>query len=240
MSLICRRFREMYTTEDTLFIPFGTNELDDSGDAEFRLASPHRDHCTMTALLRSTKPYVNPPPSGHHIRRRGQGRAGRLGRLETAVSRLETDTSTLKADVTTLKADVLTLKTDVSTLKTDVATLKTDVATLKTDVSTLKTDVSTLKTDVSLLKDGVSDIRVAIAKLDAKLDFGALRAEIQRTHTDIYKWIATIVVAGAGLAFAVYSGLNAGTSATDQASLQSQYHRSPSAPGFAPPPAPTR
>ncbi|ALD90033.1 hypothetical protein CR3_0784 [Cupriavidus gilardii CR3] len=109
-----------------------------------------------------------------------------------------------------LEQSVTRLEGDVSMLKTDVSTLKADVSSLKTDVSSLKTDVSSLKTDVAHLTTSVADIQTTLTRLDAKLDLGEIRASVERAHTDIYKWVATLAISVAALGFAAYAGLKAG------------------------------
>lgn len=102
------------------------------------------------------------------------------------------------------------LEQSVARLEGDVSMLKTDVSTLKTDVSSLKTDVSSLKTDVAHLTTSVADIQTTLTRLDAKLDLGDIRASVERAHTDIYKWVATLAISVAALGFAAYAGLKAG------------------------------
>ncbi|MCD9119930.1 hypothetical protein [Cupriavidus sp. UGS-1] len=98
----------------------------------------------------------------------------------------------------------------IDRLEQSVARLEGDVSTLKTDVSSLKTDVSSLKTDVAHLTTSVADIQTTLTRLDAKLDLGDIRASVERAHTDIYKWVATLAISVAALGFAAYAGLKAG------------------------------
>ncbi|MFT0533968.1 hypothetical protein ACMHYJ_14235 [Castellaniella hirudinis] len=61
--------------------------------------------------------------------------------------------------------------------------------------------------DVASLKDGLSDVKVAVASLDAKLDITGIRATVEKSHTDIYKWVATLAISLIGLSAAVYFGV---------------------------------
>lgn len=69
-----------------------------------------------------------------------------------------------------LEADVAQLKSDVAQLKSDVGQLKSDVAQLKSDVAQLKSYVADLKVDVGQLKKDMVDVKVAIAKIDERMD----------------------------------------------------------------------
>lgn len=97
----------------------------------------------------------------------------------------------------------------IERLEQSVTRLEVDVSILKTDVSTLKTDVSTLKTDVATLATSVAGIETTLTRLDAKLDLGDIRASVERAHTDIYKWVATLAISVAALGLAAYAGLKA-------------------------------
>ncbi|MBB1628909.1 hypothetical protein A9974_27085 [Achromobacter sp. UMC71] len=88
-------------------------------------------------------------------------------------------------------------------IERDVDTLKGDVNTLKGDVNTLKGDVNTLKADVNTLKGDVSAVKTTLASIDSKLDIGSIRASVERAHTDIYKWIVSIIA----VIGAIYFGL---------------------------------
>jgi archaellum component FlaC len=88
----------------------------------------------------------------------------------------------------------------------DVSSLKVDVSILKVDVSILKSDVSTLKSDVSIIKSDISFLKTSIASIDAKLDIAGIRATVQKAHTDIYKWVATLAIT----VIAVMSSLDLG------------------------------
>ncbi|MNK89571.1 hypothetical protein D3C87_1095850 [compost metagenome] len=68
-------------------------------------------------------------------------------------------------------------------------------------------DVSTLRIDVGTIKDGLTDLRIGIAELNAKFNIGEIRANVEKSHTDIYKWIATLALGVIGLGSAILFGM---------------------------------
>ncbi|WPQ34348.1 hypothetical protein [Achromobacter xylosoxidans] len=68
-------------------------------------------------------------------------------------------------------------------------------------------DVATLKSDVGTIKDGLSDLKIGIAELNAKFNIGEIRANVEKSHTDIYKWIATLALSAIGVAVAIIVGI---------------------------------
>lgn len=74
---------------------------------------------------------------------------------------------------------------------------------IEKDVDTLKSDVNTLKGDVNTLKGDVIAVKTTLASIDAKLDIGGIRASVEKAHTDIYKWIVSIIA----VIGAIYFGL---------------------------------
>ncbi|RIQ16065.1 hypothetical protein D0850_16265 [Bordetella avium] len=68
-------------------------------------------------------------------------------------------------------------------------------------------DVATLKSDVGSIKDGLSDLKIGIAELNAKFNIGEIRANVEKSHTDIYKWIATLALSAIGAAVAIFVGI---------------------------------
>ncbi|MFY2845620.1 hypothetical protein ACOTJF_28435 [Achromobacter ruhlandii] len=68
-------------------------------------------------------------------------------------------------------------------------------------------DVATLKSDVGTIKDGLSDLKIGIAELNAKFNIGEIRANVEKSHTDIYKWIATLALSAIGVAVAIIVGM---------------------------------
>lgn len=101
-------------------------------------------------------------------------------------------------------------------------------------IDRLEGSVARLEADVSSLKDGLSEIKIALVKLDAKLDIGAIREGVEKAHTDIYKWVATIAISVAGLGFAIYSGLKATAPASPPISPVAQ-QTGPAAPALVAP-----
>ncbi|WP_345245766.1 hypothetical protein [Pigmentiphaga soli] len=77
---------------------------------------------------------------------------------------------------------------------------------IEVDVGLLKNDVGALKSDVGSLKSDVGSIRATLAGLDAKMDIASIRSAMEKGHTDIYKWIASIVISVIGLGSAIYFG----------------------------------
>jgi archaellum component FlaC len=122
------------------------------------------------------------------------GDMSRLYNLERRTDKIEVRLTHIASDVLVLKQDVSVLKQDVSVLKQDVSVLKQDVSVLKQDVLILKQDVSILKSDVSIIKNDMSFLKTAIVSIDAKLDIAGIRATVEKAHTDIYKWAATLAI----------------------------------------------
>lgn len=85
--------------------------------------------------------------------------------------------------------------------------LEKAVARLEGDVGTLRSDVGALKSDVGALKADTTDIKIALAKLDAKFDLGEIRASVEKAHTDIYKWAATLLFSTTSIVAAIYFGI---------------------------------
>lgn len=153
--------------------------------------------------LNHRAPGARGPSFGTGVHGSDNARMNRLAHLEKRVDAIDGRLGRIERDVDTLKSDVNALKGDVNTLKGDVNTLKGDVSTLKGDVNTLKGDVNTLKSDVNTLKGDVSAVKTTLASIDSKLDIGSIRASVERAHTDIYKWIVSIIA----VIGAIYFGL---------------------------------
>lgn len=67
----------------------------------------------------------------------------------------------------------------------------------------IERDVDTLKGDVSTLKSDVNTIKTTLASIDAKLDIGGIRASVEKAHTDIYKWIVSIIAVVGAIYFGI-------------------------------------
>jgi hypothetical protein len=80
---------------------------------------------------------------------------------------------------------------------------------LEKTVSRLDGDIGTVKSDVSGMRTDLSEIRISLAELNSKLNIGEIRSNVEKVHTDIYKWLATVVISIAGLGLAIYAGLKA-------------------------------
>lgn len=74
---------------------------------------------------------------------------------------------------------------------------------LEKRVDNIDNRLGRIEGDVSTLKGDVAAVRSSIASLDAKLDIGSIRASVEKSHTDIYKWIVTIIA----VIGAIYFGL---------------------------------
>ncbi|WP_155638646.1 hypothetical protein [Burkholderia cepacia] len=85
--------------------------------------------------------------------------------------------------------------------------LESSVAKLETDVSAIKGDVASVKSDVSSVKDALNDIKVTLASMDSKMGIGEVRAFVERAHTDVYKWMATIFISAVSVSAAIYFGI---------------------------------
>lgn len=57
--------------------------------------------------------------------------------------------------------------------------------------------------DVSAIKSSIGGLDTKFASLDAKLDINSIRASVEKSHTDIYKWIVSIIA----VIGAIYFGL---------------------------------
>lgn len=83
------------------------------------------------------------------------------------------------------------------------------------------------------IEGDVSAMKTSLASMDAKLDIAGIRASVEKAHTEIYKWIATIVISVIGLSAAVYFGIqraNAPYQAPPQAYYQVAPQQAPAAP----------
>ncbi|WP_157634166.1 hypothetical protein [Burkholderia ubonensis] len=78
---------------------------------------------------------------------------------------------------------------------------------LERAVTRLEGDIGAIKVDFGAMRNDMSEIRIALADLNSKLNIGEIRANVEKAHTDIYKWVATIAISVAGLGFAIYAGL---------------------------------
>ncbi|WP_406805389.1 hypothetical protein [Burkholderia semiarida] len=81
------------------------------------------------------------------------------------------------------------------------------IDSLERAVTRLEGDIGSLRADFGGMRNDMSEIRIALADLNSKLNIGEIRANVERAHTDIYKWVATIAISVAGLGFAIYAGL---------------------------------
>ncbi|WP_186159250.1 hypothetical protein [Burkholderia gladioli] len=79
---------------------------------------------------------------------------------------------------------------------------------LESAVKRLEADTSAVKADVSSVKDSINDVKVLLAKMDAKMDIDGVRAFVERSHTDVYKWVATLLFSSASLGAVIYFGMH--------------------------------
>lgn len=113
------------------------------------------------------------------------------------------------------------------------------IGNLERAVARMEGDVGTLRSDFASVKTDVSEIRISLADLNSKLNIGEIRANVEKAHTDIYKWVATIAISVAGLGFAVYAGLKS-TAATNQQAQPTIQYLVPLAPTSAGPSIPAQ
>ncbi|WP_186216035.1 hypothetical protein [Burkholderia gladioli] len=74
-------------------------------------------------------------------------------------------------------------------------------------IEKLESAVGRLEGDMSSVKDSINDIKATLARMDAKMDIDGVRAFVERSHTDVYKWAATLLFGSASIAAAVYFGI---------------------------------
>ena len=74
--------------------------------------------------------------------------------------------------------------------------------------------IERLEKSVYRLEGDLSDIKVILVRLGTKLDVMntkfdiiEVRAFVERTHTDIYKWVATTGIGGLSFNAAIYFGI---------------------------------
>jgi hypothetical protein len=63
------------------------------------------------------------------------------------------------------------------------------------------------KDDIASIKDSLSAVSVAISSMDAKMDISSIRASVEKSHTDIYKWVATLTIGAVTIWLSIYSGI---------------------------------
>jgi hypothetical protein len=78
---------------------------------------------------------------------------------------------------------------------------------LEKRVDTIDARLGRIEGDVGTIKDGLTDLKIGIAELNAKFNIGEIRANVEKSHTDIYKWIATLALSLIGVVAAVYFGI---------------------------------
>lgn len=76
----------------------------------------------------------------------------------------------------------------------------------KQDIADLKNDTNKAVGDVLIAINGLTS---KLDSFDTKLDITKIQQSVEKSHTDIYKWVATIIISVAGIGFAAYSGLKA-------------------------------
>ncbi|WP_175192757.1 hypothetical protein [Achromobacter deleyi] len=77
------------------------------------------------------------------------------------------------------------------------------LAHLEKRVDVIDGRLGRIEKDVDTLKGDVIAVKTTLASIDAKLDIGSIRASVERAHTDIYKWIVSIIA----VIGAIYFGL---------------------------------
>lgn len=118
-------------------------------------------------------------------------------RLSEALPCVSTFLSIDLAEINRRLTDVERRLTDVerrlSLLEDDVAQLKLDVTQLKIDVAQLKIDVAQLKDDVAQLKAHMIDVKIAIARIEGRLDTFATKEDLHRQTWRIYGVMSALV-----------------------------------------------
>ncbi|MBN3853808.1 hypothetical protein G3N59_10490 [Paraburkholderia sp. Ac-20340] len=117
------------------------------------------------------------------------------------------------------------------------------IENLEKSVKRLEDDFTTVRNDVTGMRNDMSEIRITLGELNAKFNINDIRQNVEKAHTDIYKWLATVVVSVAAGGIAIYTGLKSSASQPAPAMPSIQYvvpmQPQPAAvPGIAPTPAP--
>lgn len=103
----------------------------------------------------------------------------------------------------------------------------------------LEQRVEALHADMTEIKVTLTGLGAKLDALNSKIDFGDLRSSVEKAHTDIYKWVATIAIATASLGFAIHSGLRAQGEASASRGQHLMQSRQPAVPGADAAPVPT-
>lgn len=113
----------------------------------------------------------------------------RLGEALPCVS------SFLNMDLEKINLRLTEVENKLSLLEVDIAQLKSDVAQLKVDVAQLKTDVAQIKVALAHLGDEVTELKVAVAKIDGRLDAFATKEDLYKQTWLTYGAMTALVAA---------------------------------------------
>lgn len=88
-----------------------------------------------------------------------------------------------------------------------LANLERRVDSIDSKLDRVDTRLGGLETQFEGVRVQMTSVEKAIVGLDAKLDISGIRASVEKAHTDIYKWIATLVIGVVSVTAAIYFGI---------------------------------
>lgn len=144
-----------------------------------------------------------------------------MDQLTERVGRLEGFAADAKGRLTRLEDFAEDAKGRLTRLEDFAEDAKGRLTHLESDMGDVKDRLIRIETrlDQTASKTDVAELKASLAEMNAKMDISSIRQTVEKSHTDIYKWVATIAISVAGLGFAVYSGIKStGQSVQNQAS----------------------
>lgn len=70
-------------------------------------------------------------------------------------------------------------------------------------IASLESLVDSIDARLGRIEGDVSSIKATLASMDAKFDISAIRSDVEKAHTDIYKWTVTILAVVAAIYFGI-------------------------------------
>lgn len=70
-------------------------------------------------------------------------------------------------------------------------------------IASLELRVNSIDARLGRIEDDVSSIKSSLANLDAKMDIAGIRSDFEKAHTDIYKWIVTLIAVVGAIYFGI-------------------------------------
>lgn len=70
-------------------------------------------------------------------------------------------------------------------------------------IAALESRVDSIDARLGRIEIDVSSIKTTLTRMDAKMDIAGIRSDVERAHTDIYKWIVTIIAVVAAIYFGI-------------------------------------